>query len=122
MPNPVVHFEIPADDMERLMRFYTDLFGWRMEAAPGMDDFAMVTTMTDGAGINGAIMKKRVPEQTIINYVMVASVADFADKLQKLGGMMVVPKTAVPGMGYFAVGLDPDHNPVGLWETDANAG
>ncbi|MDQ3869178.1 MAG: hypothetical protein M3250_06440, partial [Thermoproteota archaeon] len=24
----IVHFEIPADDLERSRKFYTDLFGW----------------------------------------------------------------------------------------------
>jgi len=34
----------------------------------------------------------------------------------------VMPKTAVPKMGYFAVCLDPEGNPIGLWEMDPNAG
>jgi predicted enzyme related to lactoylglutathione lyase len=25
----IVHFEIPADDVERAKRFYSDLFGWK---------------------------------------------------------------------------------------------
>jgi predicted enzyme related to lactoylglutathione lyase len=27
----IVHFEIPADDIERARKFYTDLFGWKIE-------------------------------------------------------------------------------------------
>lgn len=33
----IVHFEIPADDVERSRKFYTDLFGWKIEKWPGMD-------------------------------------------------------------------------------------
>jgi predicted enzyme related to lactoylglutathione lyase len=25
----IVHFEIPADDVERAKKFYSDLFGWK---------------------------------------------------------------------------------------------
>jgi len=31
----IVHFEIPADDVERSKNFYTDLFGWKIENWPG---------------------------------------------------------------------------------------
>lgn len=51
----------------------------------------------------------------------VESVSDYADKVQQLGGMMVVPKTAIPRMGYFAVALDPEGNPIGLFEMNSAA-
>ena len=31
----IVHFEIPADDVERSKKFYGDLFGWKIEKWPG---------------------------------------------------------------------------------------
>jgi predicted enzyme related to lactoylglutathione lyase len=122
MEHQVIHFEIPATDVARLQRFYSDLFGWKIEAAPGMPDYLMVTTGAQGGpGINGGIMKRQHPQQTLINYVQVESVHRYAEKLKSLGGQIVVPKMAVPKMGYFAVGLDPDNNAVGLWETDPDA-
>ena len=33
----IVHFEIPADDIERSRKFYTDLFGWKIEKWPATD-------------------------------------------------------------------------------------
>ena len=36
MPN-IVHFEIPADDIQRAKTFYANLFGWKIESLPGMD-------------------------------------------------------------------------------------
>ena len=39
----IVHFEIPADDIQRAKTFYSDLFGWRMESMPGMD-YTMIDT------------------------------------------------------------------------------
>ena len=34
----IVHFEIPADDVDRAKKFYSDLFGWKMEKWPGTED------------------------------------------------------------------------------------
>ncbi|UCH34819.1 MAG: VOC family protein [Armatimonadota bacterium] len=121
MPNTIVHFEIPAQDMNRLKDFYSGLFGWKIQAAPGMDDFMMINAAPEGEGINGALMKKRTPHHSIINYVSVESVADYAEKVIQLGGQVVVPKTAVPRMGHFALCVDPEGNPVGLWADDPNA-
>ena len=122
MAHPIVHFEIPAQDMERLKQFYSQLLGWKFETAPGMPNYMMITTAAEGEGINGGLMKKMMPQQTVLNYVMVESVAEYSDKVKQLGGQVVMPKTAVPKMGYFAVCLDPEGNPIGLWEMDPNAG
>ena len=49
-------------------------------------------------------------------YIDVPSVDEYVDRVKKLGGQVCVPKMAVPGMGYFAVCLDPENNGFGLWE------
>jgi predicted enzyme related to lactoylglutathione lyase len=121
MAHPVMHFEIPAQDLERLRKFYSELFGWSIKATPQTGDYMMIDTAAKGVGINGGLITKRHPQQTVINYVMVESVAEYAEKVKRLGGQVVMPKTAVPTMGYFAVCLDPDNNQVGLWEDDPNA-
>ena len=33
----IVHFEIPADDVDRAKKFYSNLFGWKIEKVPGMN-------------------------------------------------------------------------------------
>jgi predicted enzyme related to lactoylglutathione lyase len=116
MPS-IVHFEIPADDIQRAKTFYSDLFGWRMESMPGMD-----YTMIDTFGAPGGGMMKRMhPEQQIISYIGVPSVDEYAAKAEKLGGKIIVPKMAVPGMGYFVVCLDTENNAFGIWEMDMKA-
>jgi len=35
----IVHFEIPADDVGKLRRFYSNLFGWKIEKTPGPVDY-----------------------------------------------------------------------------------
>lgn len=114
----IVHFEIPADDVERAKRFYSKLFGWKFEEVP-QGDYWMIATGKNAVG--GGLMKRQNPRQTITNYIDVPSVDEYSGKVEKLGGKVVVPTQAVPGMGYFAVCLDAENNPFGLWETDEKA-
>ena len=121
MSHPVMHFEIPANDVERLKEFYAELFGWGMTTGAEMPGYVMVETRTDGQGIDGGIMKKQDAQQKPVNYVMVESVSQYSDKAKELGGTVVMAKTPIPKMGYFAVCLDPEGNPVGLFEADKDA-
>ena len=117
----VVHFEIPADDTDRAKNFYSKLFGWKFEQAPvpGME-YLMITTTGEKA-VNGGLMKRQNPQQSITNYIDVSSVDDSAAQVLELGGKVVVPKTAVPGMGYFVVCLDTENNTFGIWQDDKDA-
>lgn len=46
--NPtIVHFEIPADDVERARKFYSTLFGWKIEKPEGEMDYWMISTSGD---------------------------------------------------------------------------
>ena len=129
----IVHFEIPADDVERSRKFYTDLFGWKIEKWPGMDNDSggssnmeyWVITTTDEKGnkalIGGGMMKRQKPHEQITNFIDVKSVDEYSSKIEKLGGKVVVPKMAVPGMGYFAVGHDTENNSFGIWESNESA-
>ena len=120
MDKTVVHFEIPSDNPEKLSAFYKNLFDWKFEKAPmeGVE-YWMITTKAgeDSPGVNGGMMKKMDPNQRPCNYVLVDSVDDYCKKLQSLGGKIVVPKTPIPKMGAFAVALDPENNPFGLFES-----
>jgi len=113
----IVHFEIPADDIQRAKTFYSNLFGWNIAGMPDMDYM-----MIDVYGAPGGGMMKRMhPDQQIINYIGVPSVDEYAKKVEKLGGKIIVPKKAVPGMGYFIVCMDTENNAFGIWEMDPTA-
>lgn len=124
MPS-VVHFEIPADDVARAKKFYEELFGWKIEGFTGQSPMEYWTVET-GAGkpemaIGGGIMRRQMPQQQITIYLDVPSVDEYVDKVKKLGGQVVVPRTAIPNMGYFAVCLDTENNGFGLWENNPEA-
>ncbi len=122
----VVHFEIPADDVERARKFYAGLFGWKIEKFSGptpMEYWEITTGAAEGSmGLRGGgMMKRQAPEQLITIYINVPSVDDYVAKVTELGGRVCFPKTAIPEMGYFAVCLDPENNGFGIWEMNPNA-
>jgi predicted enzyme related to lactoylglutathione lyase len=122
----VCHFEIPADDVERAQKFYRELFGWQIEKFTGptpMEYWSITTGAAKGqeAMLGGGMMKRQAPQQLITIYIEVPSVDAYVDKVEKLGGRVCFPKTAVPGMGYFAVCLDPENNGFGIWEVNPQA-
>ena len=120
----VVHFEIPFDNKERAMKFYTDSFGWQLQDMPQMN-YVMATTVPvddkhmpkEAGAINGGLFPrpKEAPSPTL--YVDVPSVEDALKKIQAAGGKVVTPKTPIPGMGAYARVTDTEGNVVGLFQS-----
>jgi predicted enzyme related to lactoylglutathione lyase len=114
----VVHFEIPADNPERAMKFYSRIFDWKIEKWAGPMDYWLVTTGTkEIPGIDGAIMP-RGQNSCVIDTIDVPSVDEYIDKITANGGSIVQPKTAIPGMGYLAYFRDTEGNTLGIYQTD----
>jgi predicted enzyme related to lactoylglutathione lyase len=118
-----VHFEIPANDVAKLKKFYSNLFSWKIEKMPGdMEYWGIQTVPVDEKGmairpgVNGGMMKKQMPEQKPVNYISVESVDEYSKKVVNLGGKIAVPKMEIPGMGWWALALDPEGNQIGLFE------
>lgn len=117
----IVWFDIPADDLNRAKTFYGKLFGWKISPFHGMMDFLHIDTGGSNDSPDGGLMPRKNPQHACTNYINVASVTQSATKVQKLGGKICMPKTAVPGMGYFAICMDTENNPFGLWEKNPKA-
>jgi predicted enzyme related to lactoylglutathione lyase len=117
----IIHFEIPASDPERAATFYKKAFGWKIEKWPGPMEYWMVTTGADGVpGINGGLMKNTTVKTTT-NTIGVESVDAAVDKVTKAGGKLVMPKTPIPTVGYFAYLTDTEGNLFGVMQPDQNA-
>jgi predicted enzyme related to lactoylglutathione lyase len=112
----VIWFEIPADDKKRAQKFYKSLFGWKINAMPGMETYFHIDTGGPDDSPDGGMLDRMHPGHTITNYINVESVDKFSDKVKKLGGEICRPKTAVPGMGYFAICKDTENNTFAIWE------
>lgn len=118
----VVHFEINADDPARAIKFYQDVFGWKITKWEGPVDYWLVTTgPEDEPGIDGGLMARSHPGATTVNIISVPSADEFTDKIVKNGGKVVAPKTAVPGVGYMAYCQDTEGNTFGIMQPDESA-
>ena len=125
MPNAIMHFEIPADDVERAKGFYTKLFGWKFEsypAGPGEDEYFMVMAKDGENGINCGLMKRKMPGQPFANYVTVTSIDAALATAQANGARTALPKQEIGGgMGWIAAFLDPENNLIGLHQVGPSA-
>lgn len=125
MPDPVVHFEIPGDDLELLSNFYSRLFDWQIEKIPGdMEYYTVATGPADERGmpskpgtIFGGLTPRMAPDQRPVNYVEVSDIDTYVARAGELGAQVAMGRTEVPGMGAFALLVDPDGNSFGIWQT-----
>jgi predicted enzyme related to lactoylglutathione lyase len=123
----VVHFEIHAGNPQRAIAFYSNLFGWEFTKWDGPQEYWLIKTgAPDTPGINGGMIPRHgtIDGTAVIAYVCtidVPSVDTAAQQIAVLGGTIVVPKMAIPGIGWLAYGKDPEGNIFGIMHRDANA-
>ncbi len=123
----VVHFEIPAEDLDRAKKFYDSVFGWQISTmpVPGGEYTSLVTTAvdqqtqmpTEPGAINGGMMERNEHTPSPVITIDVDAIDDALKEIESRGGSTVQPRTAIEGMGAFAYFKDPEGNVMGLWET-----
>jgi predicted enzyme related to lactoylglutathione lyase len=119
--NPVVHFELPAENKKRIVGFYTNAFGWQtQQLGPDMGEYVVVTTTepdakgrpkTPGA-INGGFYQK-TDDPNMQHPSVVIAVDDINESIQKVkkaGGKVLGEPTEIPGVGMFVAFFDPEGN------------
>lgn len=125
MANPVVHFEVPVRKakINKVRRFYEDVFGWRIEKVPKIDYWMVMTEKTDKKNrlrkkgmINGGMMKRRGESGPVI-VLQVKNIKSHVRKAEARGAKVVALPSSVGDMGWYARVKDPDGNLIGLWQT-----
>jgi len=123
--NPVVHFEMPAEDRKRMAAFYTQAFGWKTELlGPEMGDYVLVATTesdetrrpkTPGA-INGGFYpkSKEVPAQGPSVVIAVDDIKEQMKKVNESGGKVLGEPMEIPGVGLYVSFLDTEGNRVAM--------
>jgi uncharacterized protein len=117
----VLRFEFQVPNPEKAIKFYSNSFGWKFEKMPGLDYWFINTGESDKPGIDGGLMKSPDGATRTTISIDVPSVDDYIKKVVENGGKVVVPKTAVPGMGYFAYCKDQQGLLFGVSEVNKNA-
>ena len=118
----VVHFEIPADQLVRAKRFYTEVFGWKFEGWPGGDDYWLAETgPKEKPGIDGALVQRPVDRPATNVTISVPSIEEYREKVVRSGGRLRSPKEAIPGVGLHFYCEDTEGNVVGVLQEDPAA-
>lgn len=118
MSNRIVHFEIPANEPEKIMEFYSNVFGWKMQKFGDFNYWSCNTGDEKEPGINGGIMKRQHADQPIVNTIKVVNLDEMMKKVSAAGGEIVVPKMVIPGVGWLSYFKDVEGNIMGIMEDD----
>lgn len=120
-----IYFEIQADDPKRAVDFYSHIFDWKFFEVPGL---SIVYYRIETGGSRGGLLQrpaKTPPPQCGTNaFVCSVEVESFdatAKKVAEVGGIVAMPKFAVPNtcwQGYF---VDAEGNTFGIFQVDPNA-
>jgi len=118
----VIHFDLAADDPQRAMRFYQDVFNWRFEKWDGPMEYWLIDAGSEEeAGIGGGLAQRNNPEEGTLNTIGVKSLDDTLPKIIRNGGEVVRGKSTVPGVGWLAYCRDTEGNDFGVMELDPEA-
>ncbi len=127
--NPVVHFEMPAEDRKRMADFYSKVFGWQTKMmGPEMGEYVVVTTTetdeksgrpTTPGAINGGFFKKTKDTQYPSVVIAVDDVRAAMKSVEAAGGKALGGQTPgqpddIPGVGLYSAIIDTEGNRVGL--------
>ena len=129
--NPVVHFEMPYDNRERMAKFYKSAFGWRTEMlGEDMDKYVVATTTATGddhrpkepGAINGGFYAKKPdwPAQYPSVVIAVDDIDDAAKKVKQAGGKVLGEPVEIPGIGKYVSITDTEGNRVALLKPRAD--
>ena len=123
----VAHFAINADEVNRALRFYENVFGWKFQAY-GPPDFFMVDERSakTTVALRGSLQKRReiVPGVAMRGFECTISVDDIettAAAVQKNGGRIVMQICTLAGIGRLLFFQDPEGNIAGAMQYDSNA-
>ena len=112
--HPIVHIEFSAKDQEDTAKFYQEVFGWEIQHMPEMNYSTFMCDDKLGGGFNP--VSEQNPAGTVIVYVQTDDVEATLKDIEARGGKTIVPKTEIPGMGWFAIFADPTGNQVGIYK------
>lgn len=118
--DPVVHFEMPYEDRDRMAKFYETAFGWRTQhLGEEMGNYVLVTTADSDAkpgspagAINGGFFPKKPdwPAQHPSVVIAVGDIRDSMNKVNKAGGEVLGDPMTIPGVGQYVAFMDTEGN------------
>jgi predicted enzyme related to lactoylglutathione lyase len=122
--DPVVHFEMPYADRERMAKFYTSAFGWRTQMlGEDMGKYVIATTTETNengplkpGSINGGFFEKKPdwPMQHPSVVIAVDNIQESSKKVRSAGGNVLGEPMDIPGVGKYVSFTDTEGNRVSM--------
>ncbi len=119
----VVHFEIPAANLNRAKKFYQQTFDWKLTDYPEMQYVIAHTGAVDKKNmlkekgvINGGMMKKSATVKAPSLSIQVDNIDTAMAKVKKAGGKLIKGKMKVGEMGWMCYFKDTEGNVLSLWQ------
>ena len=124
--DPVVHFEMPAEDRKRMADFYTKVFGWKTQMlGPEMGDYVLATTTEadektgrpkNPGAINGGFFTKSEdkPAQYPSVVIAVEDIKGHMKNVEEAGGKVLGEPWDIPGVGLYVSFFDTEGNRVSM--------
>lgn len=116
----VIHFEIPAQDPERIKNFYSKIFGWTFYQWKDVGFWVAITGSPPEFGINGGVIDVHELDIPLNSVIEVKDIDAVLKKIKEKGGKITVHKFFEQGVGYMAYFKDLDNNVFGLRQIDPN--
>jgi len=111
--NKLAHFDIHTSDTEKSRDFYEKVFDWKCSSYPGAEDFMQISS-SDGSVIGALSGRRYNPDsKDIFGFECSITVNDVDETIRLVeaaGGTTLMPRTAIPHVGWIAKFLDPDGN------------
>lgn len=123
----VLHFEIHADDPQRAVDFYKNVFGWTFKKWSGpMEYWIAMTGDKSSIGIDGAVTKRMEPlaKGRFNSYLCTIDVPDidkYIEKIKENGGKVLTEKMEIPQVGMYAPCEDTEGNSFGIIQMNPDA-
>ena len=122
--NPVVHFEMPYENRQRMAKFYESTFGWQTQMlGEDMGNYVLATTTETGAdgpnrpgAINGGFFAKKPdwPGQHPSIVIAVDDIKTSVQKIRNAGGNVLGEPMDIPGVGTYVSFTDTEGNRVSM--------
>ena len=118
----VVHFELNVKDVDKTIKFYENVFNWKIEKWDGPIDYWLIMTGEENEpGIGGGLGFEEEGFPKVVNTIDVEDVDEVVKRIQENGGEIISPKHAVPGVGWLAYFKDTEGIVTGVMQDDPNA-
>jgi predicted enzyme related to lactoylglutathione lyase len=118
--NPVVHFEMPYDDRDRIAGFYRTVFGWKLQMlGEEMGRYVLATTAEADAkadaprgAINGGFFPRsaEMPGQHPSVVIGVPDIEASMRAVRQAGGEVLGTPMQIPGVGQYVAFRDTEGN------------